>query len=230
MSNIFGSGGTGTGGGVTSIAKFGSSGLTGDVTLSAGSSITLTQTGQDIEVAVDVPSLTIAESQVTNLVSDLANKVATSTTISTTAPLSGGGDLSTNRTITTSMATNKLIGRGTAGTGVMEEITLGTNLSLSGTTLNASGGAGASWSETEIDFGSTPTWDKTFTITDGTVSGSSKIMVLPSGNVGTDRVGNDWEWDSLMLSALAGSGQFTLSALAMPGPVVGKRKVFYTVA
>lgn len=38
------------------------------------------------------------------------------------------------------MATNKLLGRGTAGSGVIEEITLGTNLSLSGTTLNAAGG------------------------------------------------------------------------------------------
>ena len=35
------------------------------------------------------------------------------------------------------MATNKLIGRSTAGTGVMEEITVGTGLSLSGGTLNA---------------------------------------------------------------------------------------------
>lgn len=36
-----------------------------------------------------------------------------------------------------SMATNKLLGRGTAGTGTIEEIALGTNLSLSGGTLNA---------------------------------------------------------------------------------------------
>ena len=37
----------------------------------------------------------------------------------------------------TSMATNKLLGRATAGTGAIEELTLGTNLSFAGTTLNA---------------------------------------------------------------------------------------------
>ncbi len=65
----------------------------------------------------------------------------TVTSIATTAPISGG-PITTTGTITTSMSTNKLIGRGTSGTGVMEEITLGTNLSLSGTTLNATGGGG----------------------------------------------------------------------------------------
>ena len=35
------------------------------------------------------------------------------------------------------MATNKLIGRSTAGVGVMEEITIGTGLTLSGGILNA---------------------------------------------------------------------------------------------
>lgn len=62
-------------------------------------------------------------------------KVSTTRAINTTAPLSGGGDLSADRTLTTSMATNKLIGRGSGGTGVMEEITLGSGLELSSTTL-----------------------------------------------------------------------------------------------
>lgn len=84
-------------------------------------------------------SITGTLSSQADLQAALDAKVASTRTISTTSPLSGGGDLSSNRTFTTSMATNKLIGRSTVGTGVMEEITLGTNLSFSGTTLNAAG-------------------------------------------------------------------------------------------
>lgn len=97
-------------------------------------------------------------------------------------------------------------------------------------TIAASGGGGSTWTETEIDFGTTPQWSKTFTVTDAGVSGSSKITLCPSGNPATGRAGNDLEWDNLILGGLAGSGQFTLTALAVPGPVVGKRKVFYSIA
>ena len=86
--------------------------------------------------------------------------VGVTRSVATTAPLSGGGDLSADRTLTTSMATNKLIGRGTAGTGVMEEITLGTNLSFAGTTLNATGSGGITAQE-QIDMA----WTRSFSPT-----------------------------------------------------------------
>ena len=57
------------------------------------------------------------------------------TSVTATSPITSSGG--TTPVISTSMATNKLIGRSTAGTGVMEEITVGTGLSLSGGTLNA---------------------------------------------------------------------------------------------
>jgi hypothetical protein len=60
------------------------------------------------------------------------------TSVGTTGLISGG-PITTTGTITTSMNTNKLVGRSTAGTGIMEEITVGTGLSLSAGTLTASG-------------------------------------------------------------------------------------------
>ena len=59
------------------------------------------------------------------------------TSIATTGLISGG-PITTTGTITTSMNTNKLVGRSTAGTGIMEEITVGTGLSLSAGTLSNS--------------------------------------------------------------------------------------------
>jgi hypothetical protein len=83
----------------------------------------------------------------------------TVTTVST-AGLISGGPITTTGTITTSMNTNKLVGRATAGVGIMEEITLGTGLSFSGTTLNATGGGG---------------------IKSGTASGTNNYTVTISG-------------------------------------------------
>jgi hypothetical protein len=59
-------------------------------------------------------TLPIAQSDVTNLVTDLAAKVPTTRTISTTAPLSGGGDLSANRTIV--VADNSITSKGVVAT------------------------------------------------------------------------------------------------------------------
>jgi len=59
------------------------------------------------------------------------------TSVGATGPITSSGG--NTPTISTSMATNKLIGRSTAGTGEMEEITIGSGLTLSGGTLTASG-------------------------------------------------------------------------------------------
>lgn len=92
------------------------------------------------------------------------------------------------------------------------------------------GGGGGSATETEIDFGSgPPVFDKKFTITDAGVSPSSKIVVTQSGSVATDRVGDDAEWDCVVYAALAGTGDFSLFAQSLPGPLVGKRKIFYSI-
>jgi hypothetical protein len=60
----------------------------------------------------------------------------TVTSVATTGLISGG-TITTSGTISTSMATNKLVGRYSALTGIMEEVTIGSGLTLTGVgTLN----------------------------------------------------------------------------------------------
>lgn len=112
----------------------------------------------------------------------------------------------------------------------------GTNVTLtpsgggSTITIAASGGGGAAaWVEYEVDFGSTPAWDATFTVTDASVSATTEVAVVPSGKTATDRAAGDALWDAITYAAVPGTGAFTLYALATPGPVVGKRYILYQV-
>lgn len=130
--------GTGSGG-ITSL-----NGLTGATqvfaTGTSGTNFNIDSTGTTHTFNLPIASSTNTGKLSSGDWTTFSSKVDPTRTISTTAPLSGGGDLSANRTITTSMSTNKLIGRSTAGTGVMEEITVGSGLTLSGGTLTATGG------------------------------------------------------------------------------------------
>lgn len=125
-----------------------------------------------------------------------------------------------------------LLGRGAGGgAGDVQEITLGTNLSMSGTTLNATGGGGgATWTEVEIDHGDIPVWDRTFAIVDGSVTVSSVVTIAESGKTATGRADGDSQWDTAHYSARSDSGTIIVYARFTPGPIVGPRILQYTVA
>lgn len=77
----------GSGGGVDSIAKSGETGLTGDVTLSEGANVTLTQVGQDIEIAASGASG--APSDIDYLVGTASGSLSAEIVVGTTP----GGEL-----------------------------------------------------------------------------------------------------------------------------------------
>jgi len=91
-------------------------------------------------------------------------------------------------------------------------------------------GAGGSvtLTEVEIDFGTFDAPVTQWTITDGAVGPTNKILVFPSPNPGTGRIGNDWEGDRASFTAVAGTGDFLLTA-SPSGRMVGARKVYYQV-
>lgn len=106
-----------------------------NITINAGSGQTINNAAS-ITISVNGAGALI---QIINNTSFLASTTITSaggiTSLTVSAPLTSSGGATPN--ISTSMSTNRLIGRGSPGSGVMEEIILGSNLSLSGTTLNA---------------------------------------------------------------------------------------------
>ena len=81
------------------------------------------------------------------------------------------------------VTTARLMGRATAGAGDMEEITLGTNLSFTGTTLNAAGGGGAPFVDTtSIVEGSVDATKEIRFEVDGLTTGTIRVITPPDAN------------------------------------------------
>jgi hypothetical protein len=85
------------------------------------------------------------------------------------------------------------------------------------------------WTETEIDFGSLPVYTASFSIADAGISAGSKVQVLPCGKAATGRTSDDWAWDGATFAALPGAGTATCYAVFTPGPIVGRRKIQYSI-
>lgn len=94
---------------------------------------------------------------------------------------------------------------------------------------SSGGGSGATWTEVEIDFGSSPVYSASFTITDASIASTSEVQVLPCGKAATGRTADDWLWDGVTVAANPGTGSATCYALFTPGPVVGRRKFQYAI-
>lgn len=258
-----------------------------DATLKARANHTGTQTAStisDFSTAADarIAVATITESQVVNLTSDLAAKLASSAVsafgltlvddanaatarttlgLATVASTGAYSDLSGKPTLGTAAAqdTTAFDASGAATTAVASHVAAGdphtqyqkesekgqvngyAELGSDGKVptaqlggpwgMNAWGGTAIpfTWSETEIDFGSSPIYDAQFTLTDVTIASNSKILVMPSGNAATDRTADDWQWDMGMFVATPATGSATVYAQFFPGPIVGKRKIQYQI-
>lgn len=123
-----------------------------------------------------------------------------------------------------------LLGRGTAGSGDVEEITLGTNLSLSGTTLNASGGGGAvSFTAATITVPTYGSQAAEVTVVDASITALSKISIS-WGNF-TDADENTPDMDSIQFNAIpaAGSMVVRITALDFYSSVGGAYKINYLI-
>jgi hypothetical protein len=86
--------------------------------------------------------------------------------------------------------------------------------------------------ETEIDFGSTPVSEASFTITDSAITSSAmRVMATVSYSAPTGKDQDELEMDDLQLRAVAGSGNFVLYVRAADGSYLAdKFKINYSYA
>jgi len=99
-----------------------------------------------------------------------------------------------------------------------------------GTATVPGGGAGASWTAVEIDFGVSAEFVTTATVTDAAIVSTTKIMVLQSGIAATGRQADENEMDSITCSATPGTGNFKLMCACQRSVTHGLFKVNYTTS
>ncbi len=95
--------------------------------------------------------------------------------------------------------------------------------------LESAGPAAVDIKQTEVDFGTTPVWEQSFTVVDGDVSAGSQLIGNVAYEAPTGKDLDEMEMDGLDLKFAPGVGQFTLYARGLDGPVHDKFKINYLI-
>lgn len=136
----------------------------------------------------------IPQSAVTNLVSDLATKLSANQTITLSGVVTGSGTTSITTGLTNdsvsfpkiqNIATNKLLGRASAGSGDIEELTVGAGLVLTGSTLDLAAAPAAVWGAITGTLSSQTDLQTALDAKLSTVLTSAQIIVGNGSNVAT---------------------------------------------
>ena len=98
-------------------------------------------------------------------------------------------------------------------------------------TITASGVAGlASITEYEIDFGTTPVENATFTVTDASIGAGSYIVVQQSGEAATSKDADENEMDTLEFKVITSAGSMDVFVTATDGSYLAdKFKINYLI-
>ena len=100
----------------------------------------------------------------------------------------------------------------------------------SGVTLATLLSGGIATTQIEVDFGTTPDLQSKFTITDATVTATSKITAWQDGATATGKPSSDEnELDVLQCTCIPAAGSFTLIVTGLTGFLYGKYKIDYQV-
>jgi hypothetical protein len=84
------------------------------------------------------------------------------------------------------------------------------------------------YKQTEIDFGTTPVYEASFTITDSEVTTSSIIVAQIAYVAPTGKELDELEFDFFDFRCTPGTGSFTLYARSLEGLVADKFKINYS--
>jgi len=114
-----------------------------------------------------------------------------------------------------------------SGTNITINVDDDPTLNTSNVTIAATGGGSVVINTAEIDFGSSPAYEKRFTIVEANATVSSIVLATHSLAAATGKAQDENEADTLILSAFANNGNVIVYARAIPGPVIGKFKINY---